>query len=192
MTDSEPAQRFGVPPHPQVRLVSRPASAPPHMWQGQAAELVAAAESSARSGVWRVTGVAGSGVTSLLVDALTARLGSGAPASSGASVVGVCDCHVKGIRGQAAPRVGGACVSARKLSLCSGGDIGAVGAFVCVCDCAGGVDTRAETGTPVDHRRGAGCGDSGVIVGACRGRQGGMAAGAAGGVANGGFRQAVA
>ena len=82
MTDSEPAQRFGVPPHPQVRLVSRPASAPPHTWQGQAAELVAAAESSARSGVWRVTGVAGSGVTSLLVDALTARLGSGAPASS--------------------------------------------------------------------------------------------------------------
>ena len=49
-----------------------------------------------------------------------------------------------------------------------------------------------KTGTPVDHRRGAGCGDSGVIVGACRGRQGGMAAGAAGGVANGGFRQAVA
>ena len=82
MTDSEPAQRFGVPPHPQVHLVSRPASAPPHTWQGQAAELVAAAESSARSGVWRVTGVAGSGVTSLLVDALTARLGSGAPASS--------------------------------------------------------------------------------------------------------------
>src|SRR5699024_3355347 len=54
-------------PKPVVRLVARNRDLPTRTWPG---DLPA-------SGVWRVTGPAGSGVTSLLVDTVLERIGSG-------------------------------------------------------------------------------------------------------------------
>lgn len=83
MSEFEPASRFAPAPHPQVRLVAHPAAPEARQWEGRAAELVAAASIRDKAaGIWKVQGVAGSGVTSLVTDAVMARLEAGVPAAS--------------------------------------------------------------------------------------------------------------
>lgn len=63
MSDFAPSERFAPPPKIKVRLVSAERRPQQREWSGEAAELLAQP-----TGTWRVTGPAGSGVSSLLVD----------------------------------------------------------------------------------------------------------------------------
>lgn len=63
MTEFAPAERFSPPPNVRVRLVSAEREPAQRTWEGAAAELLADP-----TGTWRVTGPAGSGVSSLLLD----------------------------------------------------------------------------------------------------------------------------
>lgn len=63
MTTFSPADRFAPPPKLQVNLVSRSSEPDTRHWEGPAAKLLAQP-----TGTWRVTGPAGSGVSSLLID----------------------------------------------------------------------------------------------------------------------------
>lgn len=72
MTDFTPSERFAPPPKLQVKLVSREHRAQSRSWEGPAAQLLADP-----TGTWRVTGPAGSGVTSLLVDTVVSLINNG-------------------------------------------------------------------------------------------------------------------
>ena len=66
MASSSPSSRF-LPPNPTVRLVSSPTSLPARQWSRDLPER----------GVWRVTGEAGSGMSSFLVDTVLAAIARG-------------------------------------------------------------------------------------------------------------------
>ncbi|QTH60433.1 ATP-dependent helicase [Corynebacterium hindlerae] len=77
MNQFVPSARFAPPEKLQVKLVSGETSSPEsRTWDGAAQQLIAAMDTP-KPGKWRVTGTADSGVTSLIVDAVLARIASG-------------------------------------------------------------------------------------------------------------------
>ncbi|QGU02659.1 ATP-dependent DNA helicase PcrA [Corynebacterium kalinowskii] len=77
MNSFVPSSRFAPPEKLKVTLVSAsPPAGENRTWDGEAAKLISAM-SEPKPGAWRVTGVADSGITSLVVDAVMARIKSG-------------------------------------------------------------------------------------------------------------------
>ncbi|MEJ5928419.1 ATP-dependent DNA helicase [Corynebacterium sp. H128] len=77
MTDFVPSARFAPPEKLEVKLVPAPeATAASRTWSEPARGLLTAAQTE-KPGRWRVTGTAGSGVTSLVIDTVLARIKAG-------------------------------------------------------------------------------------------------------------------
>lgn len=82
MNSFVPSARFAPPEKLEVTLVSAsPAASERRSWDGEAARLLAAMQER-KPGTWRLTGVADSGITSLVVDAVLARIEAGISPSS--------------------------------------------------------------------------------------------------------------
>lgn len=77
MTAFEPSARFAPPEKLQVTLVPADETTDsPRHWEGRAAELLSAMQDPS-PGAWRVVGTSAAGVSSLLIDAVIARIKAG-------------------------------------------------------------------------------------------------------------------